>query len=197
MIVGVVFTVILVSVFAPKEFTEEVTTLSPTSVADRMTGKAQYHTRVATEIFKDYPLFGVGGWGYKHFCLEYMTDAERKQLQKVGGVNVHNDYLQILCEHGLVGGLMLGAVVVMLFMPFFRHWGHRLKVAHFTKSKDMPRPTALFCVPAVVVGVLVASVANLVHAFGDCVFRSPAVLAQFLILLAAVEGFLHEGGERK
>ena len=197
MIVGVIVTVILVSVFAPKEFTDEVTTLSPTSVADRMTGKAQYHTRVATEIFKDYPLFGVGGWGYKHFCLSYMTDAERKQLQTVGGVNVHNDYLQILCEHGVVGGALLVAVVIMLFLPFFSHWGHRLKVAHFTKGKDLPRPTALFCVPAVGVGVLVASVANLVHAFGDCVFRSPAVLTQFLLLLASVEGFLHDGEDGK
>jgi hypothetical protein len=180
-----------------EEFTDEVTTLSPTSVADRMTGKAQYHTRVATEIFKDYPLFGVGGWGYKHFCLTYMTDAERKQLQTVGGVNVHNDYLQILCEHGIVGGLLLVAVLFMLFVPFFNHWGHRLKIAHFTKDKDLPRPTALFCVPAVVVGVLGAAAANLVHAFGDCVFRSPAVLTQFLLLLASVEGFLSDGEEGK
>lgn len=190
MIVGIVFAVVLISVFAPKEFADEVSTLSPTSVADRMTGKAQYHTRVATEIFKEYPLFGVGGWGYKHFCLEYMTDAERKQLQVVGGVNVHNDYLQILCEHGIVGSLLLLAIVLMLIIPLFKHWGYVLKIAHFTKGKDLPKPTALFCVPAVAVGVLIAAAANLVHAFGDCVFRSPAVLTQFLLLLASVEGFL-------
>jgi hypothetical protein len=192
MIAGVVITVILVSVFAPKEFTDEINTLSPSSVADRVTGKAQYHTRVATEIFKDYPLFGVGGWGYKHFCLEYMTDAERKHLQVIGGINVHNDHLQILCEHGLVGGLLLLSVVLMLYFPFFKYWGYALKVANFTKGKDLPRPTALFCVPAVVVGVLIATAANIVHAFGDCIFRSPAVLSQFLILLAAVEAFLHD-----
>ncbi|MBO5940383.1 MAG: O-antigen ligase family protein [Kiritimatiellae bacterium] len=192
MIAGIVLTVIMVSVFAPKEFADEINTLSASSVADRVTGKAQYHTRVATEIFKDYPLFGVGGWGYKHFCLEYMTDAERKQLQVVGGINVHNDHLQILCEHGLVGGILLLSVVIMLFFPFLKHWGYTLKVANFTKGKDLPRPTALFCVPAVVVGVLIAAAANIVHAFGDCVFRSPAVLSQFLILLAAVEGFLHD-----
>jgi hypothetical protein len=78
-----------------------------------------------------------------------------------------------------------------------RHWGRMLKIAHFTKGKDLPRPTALFCVPAVVVGVLIAAAANLVHAFGDCVFRSPAVLSQFLMLLAAVEGFLHDTGNGK
>ena len=41
----------------------------------------------------------------------------------------------------------------------------------------------------------IAAVANLIHAFGDCVFRSPAVLTQFLLLLAAVEGFLSDSGE--
>ena len=195
MIVGVIAAVVLISVFAPKEFSAEVSTLSPESVADRMTGKAQYHTRVATEIFKDYPLFGVGGWGYKHFCLEYMTDADRRQIQKIGGINVHNDYLQFLCEHGIVGGLLLLAIVVMLFMPLFGHWERMLKIAHFTKGRDLPKPTALFCVPAVVVGVLLAAAANLVHAFGDCVFRSPAVLSQFLLLLAAVDGFFADSVE--
>ena len=61
----------------------------------------------------------------------------------------------------------------------------------------MPRPTALFCVPAATVGILLAAIANLIHAFGDCIFRSPAVLSQFLMLLAAVEGFLGEEEKRK
>ena len=190
MLVGIVLTVVLVAIFAPDDFVKEVSTVSPTSVADRMTGKAQYHTRVATDIFKDHPLFGVGGWGYKHFCLEYMTDDDRRELQRVGGVNVHNDYLQFLCEHGAVGAALLLAIVLILFVRIFGAWGHRARVAHFVKGSEMPRPTALFCVPAVVVGVLLAAVANLVHAFGDCVFRSPAVLSQFFVLLTAAEGYL-------
>lgn len=197
MIVGVIATATLVSVFAPENFGKEISTLSPTAVADRVTGKAQYHTRVATAIFNDHPLFGVGGWGYKHFCLQYMTADDRKVLQVFGGVNVHNDYLQFLCEHGLVGALLLAAIVLMLLIPLFGHWGRMVKVAHFTKNDDMARPAALFCVPAVVVGVLLATVANLVHAFGDCIFRSPAVLTQFFVLLAAVPGFFHEDTEQR
>ncbi len=197
MLVGIVLTVVLVAIFAPDDFMKEVSTVSPTAVADRITGKAQYHTRVATEIFKDHPMFGVGGWGYKHFCLQYMTDDDRRELQRVGGVNVHNDYLQFLCEHGAVGAGLLLALVLALFVPIFREWAHRVRVAHFVKNSDMPRPTALFCVPAVVVGILLASIANLVHAFGDCVFRSPAVMSQFFVLLAAVEGFLGEGDGNK
>ncbi len=197
MLVGIALTVVMVGVFAPDDFMKEINTVNPTAVADRMTGKAQYHSRVAGAIFKDHVLFGVGGWGYKHFCLEYMTDEDRKQMQMVGGVNVHNDYLQFLCEHGLVGTGLLLAVVLALLLPLFRVWGREVRVAHFTKRSDLPRPTALFCVPAVVVGVLAATVSNLIHACGDCVFRSPAVLSQFLLLLAAAEGFLPEEGHGK
>lgn len=188
---GMMMTVIAIFIFAPSDFSKEITTLSPEAVADRMTGKAQYHTRVATDIFKDYPLFGTGGWGYKHFCLNYMTGEDRKQIQTVGGVNVHNDYLQFLCEHGTVGGLLLLAVLFMLVSPVFGTWGRELKSANFTKNTGLPRPKALFCIPASALGVMIAVVANLVHAFGDCVFRSPAVLAQFLVLLAAVDGLLY------
>lgn len=190
MLVGIVLTVVLVAIFAPDNFVKEISTVSPTAVADRVTGKAQYHSRVASDIFRDHMLFGVGGWGYKHFCLEYMTDEDRRQIQIVGGVNVHNDYLQFLCEHGAVGAGLLLLIALFLFVPIFREWGHRVRVAHFVKGAELPHPTALFCVPAVVVGVLLAAIANLIHAFGDCVFRSPAVLSQFLMLLVASTGFL-------
>ena len=192
MLVGIVLTVVLVVIFAPDNFVKEISTVSPTAVADRVTGKAQYHSRVASGIFRDHMLFGVGGWGYKHFCLEYMTDEDRRHLQAVGGVNVHNDYLQFLCEHGAVGAGLLLLIVLFLFVPIFKDWGHRVRVSHFVKGAELPHPTALFCVPAAVVGVLLAAIANLIHAFGDCVFRSPAVMSQFLILLVAATGFLGE-----
>ena len=197
MLVGIVLTVVLVAIFAPDDFTKEISSVSPTAVADRVTGKEQYHTRVASSIFKEYPLFGVGGWGYKHFCLSFMTDEDRRQLQVVGGVNVHNDYMQFLCEHGAIGSALLLAIVLALLVPIFREWGHRVRVAHFVKGSDMPRPTALFCVPAAVVGILLAAVANIIHAFGDCVFRSPAVLSQFLVILACAPGFIEDDGQKR
>lgn len=197
MLLGMVLTVLMIGVFAPDNFTAEISTISADSVASRVSGKAQYHTRVAGDIFKDHPAFGVGGWGYKHFCIQYMTDEDMKQKQVVGGVNVHNDYMQILCEHGAVGGVLLLAIVITLFVPMLRAWKHEMRIANFSANADMPKPVALFCVPAVVVGVLLAAAANITHAFGDCVFRSAAVLTQFILLLAAAEGFLPETEKRK
>ena len=36
------------------------------------------------------------------------------------------------------------AIVLALLVPLFRSWGHELRVSHFTKRSDLPRPTALF-----------------------------------------------------
>ena len=177
--------------YMPKDLQREVNTLDTTGVLDRVTGKGQYHVRVATEIWKDNWLFGVGGWGYRHFSLQYMTDKELRQVQVVGGANVHNDYLQFLAEHGLVGfGLML-TVVILLLMPLGKVWCAMVESIRFMPTKDQPpQPVQIFVIPAPVFCILATSIATVIHGFGDCIFRSPAVLSLFLVSLASMDGFL-------
>ena len=158
---------------------------------DRVTGKGQYHVRVATQIWKDHFLFGVGGWGYKHFCIQYMTDKELRQLQMVGGINVHNDYLQFLAEHGIAGFGLLVAVVLLMLWPLGRIWRVLVESVRFVPTKQQPpQPILIFVLPAPVFCILATAVATLIHSFGDCPLRSPAVLSLFLVSLAAVDGYL-------
>ena len=158
---------------------------------DRVTGKGQYHVRVATEIWKDHPVFGVGGWGYIHFCIPKMTRSEYRSIQKVGGINVHNDYLQFLAEHGAVGFGALVAMVLLLVWPVFRTWAWLVKSVRFMKKKDQPpQPIHIFALPASAFCILTTAVATLIHSFGDCPLRSPAVLTLFFVSLAAIPGFL-------
>ena len=184
-------TVFFAVTFAPDDVEREVGTLGTTEVLDRVTGKGQYHVHVATEIWKDYPVFGCGGWGYIHFCLPKMTPEELKQIQTVGGINVHNDHLQFLAEHGVVGYGTMVAIVVLLLAPVGRTWRRLSREARFMKGRDAPpRPVQLFALPAPAFFVLVTAACTFVHAFGDCPMRSPAVLALFFASLAAVPGFL-------
>ena len=177
--------------FMPEDLQREVNTLNTTEVLDRVTGKGQYHVRVATEIWKDHALFGVGGWGYKHFCLQYMTDKELRQIQMVGGVNVHNDYLQFLAEHGIVGFGLLVVIVALLLMPLGRVWRAMVESIRFIPTKEQPpQPVQLFVIPAPVFCILATAVATFIHGFGDCPLRSPAVLTLFLVSLACMDGFL-------
>ena len=177
--------------FMPSDIQKEVDTLNTTAVLDRVTGKGQYHVRVATEIWKKHPIFGVGGWGYKHYCLQYMTDKELRQVQIVGGANVHNDYLQFLAEHGVVGFGLLVAIILMIVWPIGRIWKDLISAYRFTPPKEQPpQPMQIFVVPAPVFCIVMATVATLIHAFGDCVLRSPAILSLFIVSLASIDGFL-------
>lgn len=177
--------------FAPEGVEKEVDTLTTENVLDRVTGKAQYHVRIATAIWKDHPLFGVGGWGYKHFCIRKMTRSEYRTMQVVGGANVHDDYLQFLVEHGAVGFGALVAMVLMLLWPVSRTWAVLVKSVRFMKKKDQPpQPVQIFALPAPAFCILTAVVATLIHAFGDCPLRSPAVLTLFFVSIAAIPGFL-------
>lgn len=181
--------VFLASLFMPKSLQKELDTVDATEVLDRVTGRGQYHVRVATELWKDHLLFGCGGWGYSHLCVTKMTPDERKNLQGVGGSNVHNDYLQFLAEHGVFGFGAMVALVVLLLWPVVRGWKRLVRKARFKKGQS-PQPVQVFALPAPAFSLLAALVATLIHAFGDCPFRSPAVLMLFYVVLAAIPGFM-------
>ncbi len=190
-IFGLIAIALCMIAFMPSDLQKEVETLNTHVVLDRVTGKGQYHVRVATEIWKDNFLFGCGGWGYKHFCIPKMTEEELRQIQSVGGINVHNDYLQLLAEHGLVGFGCLVAIVVLLLWPLGAVWRALMSSVRFTPPKEQPaKPHAIFVLPAPVFCILMTSLATLIHGFGDCPFRSPAVLSLFFISLASIDGFL-------
>lgn len=178
-------------IFMPSNIQKELDTLDADAVLSRVTGKAQYHARVATEIWKDNALFGCGGWGYRHFCIPKMTETELKQLQRVGGIYVHNDHLQFLAEHGLFGYGLFIIIILLLISPTFMVWRRLVDAVRFMKPKDQPpRPVQIFVIPAPVFCIFAAAVSTVVHAFGDCPMRSSAVLTLFCVMLAASSAFL-------
>lgn len=185
---------VVASVFMPASVKEELGTVGVTEALDRVSGKTEYHSRVALSIFAEHPLFGCGGWGYKHFSLPKTPDGVSKFFQyswMKGGANVHNDYLQFLCEHGLVGVLLLLAVFISLLLPVSRIWRVLARSARFLPRREAPpSPRALFALPAEAFALLVAIAATLIHAFGDCPLRSAAVLTLLFAELASLEGFL-------
>lgn len=181
------------AIFMPDKVKREVDTLDTVAMLDRMTGKGQYHVQVATSIWGDHPLFGVGGWGYIHFCAPKMRELGMsvKSIQTDGGINVHNDHLQFLMEHGLVGFGMMLAILALLIRPVARQWRTMARESRFKKGKDQPpKPIQIFVLPASAFFILVAVSAIMIHAFGDCPLRSCAVLDLVFVSLAALPGFM-------
>ena len=191
--VGMIVVGVLVFVFAPKEISAEMKTADLAAIADRVTGKMEWHVTASWEIFKEHPFFGVGGWGYRHFSLPYAPQSARRSFGRgaQGSANVHNDYLQFLCEQGSVGVLLLVAMVVILMWPVCTVWGRLYMTSRFVRSNQAPpKPKAIFALPAAAFWIYAGNVCLLVHAFGDCPMRGAAVLSLFFVSLALAEGFV-------
>ena len=186
LIVGLSFTV-----FAPQALKTELVSITPDAVVERVSGRGQYHARVAKEIFRDHPLFGVGGWGYPHYLMQYLTPEEHKTMQIQGGANVHNDTLQFLAEQGAIGvGLMI-ACVLALVVPLV--W-QAVKVCRALAAEgfdtEAAKPAWLYRLPPVLIAVFVGTAATVCHSLGDLPFRSPAVLIVWVLSFVCASGFL-------
>ena len=180
-----------VYVYAPPTVGHELRTLNTFAVADRVTGKGEQHTRVATTIMRDFPFFGVGGWGYRHFAPVYRPESANPGPGATGGANVHNDYLQFLVEHGLFGFALMVACVWLLVLPTGRLWRQLTIQAIAAGRSGMGASTqVVFTVHPPVLWGFLGVFCVLVHAFGDCPLRSPAVLSCILAILPATFGFM-------
>ena len=178
------------TVFAPDSLKAELTTITPDAVSERVSGRGQYHARVAKDVFQAHPVFGVGGWGYQHYVLTYLTADERKRMQVAGGANVHNDTLQFLAEQGAVGFGLLVLCALSLVAPLF--W-QSIKInrvlAQTGRERAFSKPVFLYRLPPEAVAVLVGAVATIGHSLGDLPFRSPAILTVWLLVFACATGF--------
>jgi hypothetical protein len=76
------------------------------------------------EIFKDYPLFGVGDIGIEKYYVKY----KRPYDKEIHG-HLHNNYFHFLATLGLFGFLVL-------FYLFFKLF--KMMAKHFKETKDKP-----------------------------------------------------------
>ena len=179
------------TILAPASFKKEIVTITPESVLDRVSG-AGYHPRVAWDIFRDYPLFGVGGWGYPHYQRIYMQAEDFKHFQTVGGVNVHNDFLQFLAE---LGGVGTGLVILTVFCLVIPAILEQIKLSkylsqpHENESK-VPHPKWLYKIPPEELGVWFGCTATVLHSLGDLPFRTSSIQIVWFCALACVSGFI-------
>ena len=178
------------TVFAPDSLRAELTTITSDAVTERVSGRGQYHARVAKDIFQAYPVFGVGGWGYQHYVLTYLTADERKRMQIDGGANVHNDTLQFLAEQGAVGFGFLVLCMLSLVVPLL--W-QSVKInralAQTERGAAFSKPAFLYRLPPEAVTVFVGTVATIGHSLGDLPFRAPAVLVVWVLAFVCAKGY--------
>lgn len=134
---------------------------------DPTTGRAHFWS-MTVNIIRDYPLLGTGLGAFSMAYTRYDTRNGTYRLE-----HVHNDYLQLLSDAGVVGAALGIVFVVALFrMGFARR-----------ESRDKFRR-------GVATGALAGCFAVLVHSFFDFTLHTPANALLFLILaaLATING---------
>jgi O-antigen ligase len=128
------------------------------------TGEARLiQWRLSLEMFRDFWLTGSGAGTYRHVFAAYQTDA----LRDVIFDHAHNDYIEILCEQGVIGSVLLGLPVVLMVARVSRA---------YTRRRDPLLRSALF-------GSAVALWLLVIHAFMEFNFAIPANAVLFYVLL--------------
>jgi O-antigen ligase len=134
---------------------------------DPTTGRAHFWN-VTTDIIKTHPIIGTGLGAFGVVYTGYDSRNGRYRLEQA-----HNDYLQVLSDGGIIGGVLGLVFVIALF---------RMGFARRNSSDDFRRGVAT--------GALAGCFAVLVHSFFDFTLHTPANALLFLILaaLATING---------
>lgn len=114
-------------------------------------------------IVRDHPWFGVGADNYRWVITAYRDSLDRPATV----THVHNDYLELLVEQGLVGATLAGLALLLLLarmLDGYRARRERLLVG------------LLF-------GSLAAAAGLLLHAAVEFNFQIPANAALFFVVL--------------
>jgi hypothetical protein len=99
-----------------KKFPDLLTLVKPAKIVEEQWNSRLWSLQAAVKIWKDNPLFGVGGGGYQKCLLPYVGQPQQPYFCLH---NVHNDPLQYLCELGIVGmGLLIGVFILLAINIF-------------------------------------------------------------------------------
>jgi O-antigen ligase len=162
--------VLLGGEFSLNRFIDSVNTDDPT------TGRAHFWS-VTLDIIKANPIAGTGLGAYGVIYTRYDTRNGLFRLEQA-----HNDYLQVLSDAGVAGGVLAFVFVVILFYRGFRR----------AKSRDDFRR-------GVALAALGGCFAVLVHSFFDFTLHTTSNALLFLVLaaLATMNGRVEDAPRRR
>lgn len=74
-------------------------------------------TQAAIEMFLDHPIIGVGRENYPSYQLEYLAGTSLAKSAR--GIPPHNLYLEVAAEHGLLGIIVVGGLLLVTLRALF------------------------------------------------------------------------------
>jgi O-antigen ligase len=138
---------------------EFVVTRGQMSGSDRVVG-----WRTALSVLADFPLTGTGFGTFRQVFPRYLPAGESSQWQQL-----HNDYLEVLLDGGLIAGAMIGWLA----------WGYGRRALALLRSGHGIRSHLSRC------GALFGVIALSLHALVEFNHQMPANALLFVVVAAA------------
>ena len=141
MLAGGVVALLLAVPFMPANYVARLTTVVDVAEGNQMTiygedsirGRAGA-TQAAIEIFADHPFFGVGRENYPLYQLDYLSGTAFARVAK--GIPPHNLYLEVAAEHGIMGLIVFGGVLVVAWLALMDA-RRRFKLVHAHREYEL------------------------------------------------------------
>jgi O-antigen ligase len=140
--------------------------------------------RAALQMWRDAPLAGVGPGLFDYRFREYRPENLQGRPDRA-----HNDYLNLLADWGIIGGVIVLAGVGLFFRSVRETWPHVRREENAFGSGQSNR-FAFF------IGAVCALVALAVHSAVDFNLHIPANALAGVVLLALAAGNLRYATER-
>ena len=125
----------------------------------------QQHREIAYRVIADYPIFGVGSGNWSHVYMAYHSPEYYSHALLN---NVHNDYLELLVEQGLIGFILFGSAILLTLGTM---------IVALCRRQDPLMRGVLF-------GCVTATLSLLIHSLVDYNLHIPANAAWFTVILA-------------
>lgn len=189
-VVGILFVVLFVSgsiVFLiPKSpIISKVMGLKGISSFEQMTASRMFRTNAALKIWEEVPWTGVGVDGFSQYVGTVIEDSDWKLIKSDKRL-VLNDGFQFLCEWGVIGTGVLGAMIITILIPLFVRLRNLFGSRNSTRTAwDIFLMFDAYVVPSVVVVVML-----LIEGWFSSPFQSPAVFMSWFCVLAVLPGLL-------
>ncbi|HIL71969.1 MAG TPA: hypothetical protein EYG38_19220, partial [Verrucomicrobia bacterium] len=132
----------------------------------------------AVNVFRNNnPWTGVGPGHFSAHWFRY-----RPEQVQTSAEHVHNDYLELLVNWGLIGVILVSLILILFFVGMARTWKFvKPEIKNFTVKHSTKA--------ALVVGVCFSMIAILVHSFVDFNMHIPANALLVSLLLAISSGY--------
>jgi O-antigen ligase len=136
------------------------------------------------QMWEDNVWWGVGPGHFNYRYRQYRPSILQRQP-----VRVHNEYINVLTDWGLVGGVLVGAVWVVFWSGVFRAW-NAVRGARDDFSRKKSNKLALLT------GTALGLLAILVHSVVDFNVHIPAIAMLVVTLMALLSSQLRFATER-